>query len=192
MYRAPLPGRTVRATVRSTWPAGTRRADGSASYRWRGHGRADPTAAAADLRSRGADPGDACPSLGSGGRHPGTPARVAPPTQHPEVRDTSGHPAADAVHLAGPGRLLRDRGPPVPVADAPSRSAGDHRLGLRVGEPPGFVQLPRLHDRGAARAHGAGGVDQRPGRPARGLPAAPASGGPDPALGEPAGWPGAT
>ena len=182
--RAPARGDS-RATVR--WSVGTT----VFAPRGRGHERADPARVAAGLGRRGAARGDASAPAGSS-RRAGAATRSAPSAPHPQVRRASRHPAADAVHVTRRRRPLRDRGPSAPVADAAPGTAGDHRLGLRVGEPPGLVRVARLHDRGEARACGAGGVDQRPGRPARELPAAPAPGGPDAALGEPARWPGAT
>ena len=57
----------------------------------------------------------------------------------------------------------RDRGPPVPAAD-PAGGDGsrpDHGVELRLGRPPGDVQLSGVHDRGGVAQAGARQVDQR-------------------------------
>ena len=97
------------------------------------------------------------------------PSGVLDPLSIPKYVTAAGDPAGDAAQpqasrKAGQGsRLLRDRGPPVPAADpaAEHGSGADQGLELRLGGPPGDVQLPGVHDRGGVAPAGPRQVDQR-------------------------------
>ena len=95
---------------------------------------------------------------------------VLDPLSIPKYVDAAGDSAGDAADAQPPpekrefGRLLRDRGARVRAAHpAGQHGAGaDQSLELRIGKPPGHVQLPGVHDRGRLGHAGAREVDQRP------------------------------
>ena len=123
----------------------------------------------------------ACPGDASAGPYDG-----------PEVRHAARRAAGDAVHLdalrGGPrGPFLRDRCAAVSTASPAGWFPCDDGVELRVGQPPGHVQLSGVHHRGGGRCAGAGAVEQRAGGRKWRLFAAPAARGSHVALGQPAG-----
>ena len=112
------------------------------------------------------------------GRHRPLRARSRDPSGHAPQRREDGEGGQER-------RLVRHRGASVPAGDR--ARAADDGVELRVGRPPGHVQLPRVHGRGEVAATRGGALAQRAGRRRRQVPAPPAAGRPDPALGEPAG-----